>query len=240
MSFGNIMLIAVLTIAAVESTPDDVVPESEQLTSKALQVACNPTKDGRCGPQFGGTTCDPVNGGLFCSKSSWCGYTDAHKANGQKAYDYRYQCALAPCPGGNSIPPNPTKNGRCGPKFGDTTCNPGYGGDKTKTWLFCSQKSWCGNTDAHKTNGQKAYDYRPPCAICPTQKPTNDGRCGPKNGDKTCNPNREDIRVSPQFWWLQETWLFCGEHGWCGNSDYHKTKSQKAYDYCDNNQFIMN
>ena len=96
MSFRIIMLTAVLTIAAVMSAPDDIVPESVQLTQSP--VACKPTTDGRCGPQFGGKTCSPGDGGdntkswLYCSQSSWCGKSDAHKKNGQKAYDFRAGC----------------------------------------------------------------------------------------------------------------------------------------------------
>jgi hypothetical protein len=120
MSFRIIMLTAVLTIAAVMSTPDDIVPESVQLTQSP--AACQPTTDGRCGPQFGGKT-----------------------------------------------------------------CNPGDGGENTKNWLFCSQFSWCGNSDAHKANGQKAYDFRDACAAPAACKPTTDGRCGPEFGGKTSN-----------------------------------------------------
>merc|ERR1712226_708692 len=49
---------------------------------------------------------------------------------------------------------NLSKNGRCGPKYGNTICPAGY----------CSKWWWCGTSALHKSTHQAAYDAKPACA----------------------------------------------------------------------------
>merc|ERR1712115_253821 len=49
---------------------------------------------------------------------------------------------------------NLSKNGRCGPKFGNTICPSGY----------CSKWWWCGTSALHKSTHQVKYDAKPSCA----------------------------------------------------------------------------
>merc|ERR1712167_463151 len=49
---------------------------------------------------------------------------------------------------------NLSKNGRCGPKFGNTICPSGY----------CSKWWWCGTSALHKSTHQVQYDAKPACA----------------------------------------------------------------------------
>merc|ERR1711898_83275 len=50
---------------------------------------------------------------------------------------------------------NLSKNGRCGPKFGNTICPSGY----------CSKWWWCGTSALHKSTHQVKYDAKPACAL---------------------------------------------------------------------------
>merc|ERR1712216_1074142 len=45
---------------------------------------------------------------------------------------------------------NLSKNGRCGPKFGNTICPSGY----------CSKWWWCGTSALHKSTHQVKYDAK--------------------------------------------------------------------------------
>merc|ERR1739848_790022 len=49
---------------------------------------------------------------------------------------------------------NLSKNGRCGPKYGNTICPAGY----------CSKWWWCGTSALHKSTHQVKYDAKPGCA----------------------------------------------------------------------------
>merc|ERR1711881_514183 len=49
---------------------------------------------------------------------------------------------------------NVSKNGRCGPKYGNTICPAGY----------CSQWWWCGTSALHKKTHQAKYDAKKACA----------------------------------------------------------------------------
>merc|ERR1712226_1439826 len=49
---------------------------------------------------------------------------------------------------------NLSKNGRCGPKYGNTICPSGY----------CSKWWWCGTSALHKSTHQVKYDAKPACA----------------------------------------------------------------------------
>merc|ERR1711904_526000 len=82
---------------------------------------------------------------------------------------------------------NLSKNGRCGPSYGNTICPSGY----------CSKWWWCGTSALHKSTHQAAYDAKPACAAkkvvkkvvkkVAAKKPaapkcnlSKNGRCGPK------------------------------------------------------------
>merc|ERR1712164_8705 len=117
---------------------------------------------GRCGPKFGNTICPSG----YCSKWWWCGTSALHKSTHQAKYDAKPACAAkkavkkvvkkaakkvvkkvaAKC--------NLSKNGRCGPKFGNTICPSGY----------CSKWWWCGTSALHKSTHQAKYDAKPACA----------------------------------------------------------------------------
>merc|ERR1711985_65606 len=61
---------------------------------------------------------------------------------------------------------NLSKNGRCGPNFGNTICPAG----------FCSKWWWCGTSALHKSTHQVKYDAKPSCpakkvAVKVTKKP---------------------------------------------------------------------
>merc|ERR1711881_748920 len=85
---------------------------------QALMPKCNLSKNGRCGPTFGKTICPSG----YCSKWWWCGTSALHKSTHQAAYDAKPGCAAKkPAPKCNL-----SKNGRCGPKYGNTICPAGY------------------------------------------------------------------------------------------------------------------
>merc|ERR1711881_138066 len=48
---------------------------------------------------------------------------------------------------------NLSKNGRCGPKYGNTICPAGY----------CSKWWWCGTSKLHKSTQQPKYNARSGC-----------------------------------------------------------------------------
>merc|ERR1712072_1433383 len=48
---------------------------------------------------------------------------------------------------------NLSKNGRCGPKYGNTICPAGY----------CSKWWWCGTSALHKSTHQAKYDAQKRC-----------------------------------------------------------------------------
>ncbi|KAL0931504.1 polysaccharide deacetylase [Colletotrichum truncatum] len=130
-----------------------------------------PSKDGRCGPNFGFTTCISEPGATCCSAAGWCGNTADHcGASCQPLYG---NCAIStPRVSTSPVPPassssssstskstsSPTKvssapastasppistNGRCGSTQGGTTCikEPGA--------TCCSQYGWCGASADH-------------------------------------------------------------------------------------------
>merc|ERR1711881_416797 len=132
---------------------------------QALMPKCNLSKNGRCGPTFGNTICPSG----YCSKWWWCGTSALHKSTHQAKYDAKPTCAAkkavkkvvkkaakkaakkvvkkaaAKC--------NLSKNGRCGPKFGNTICPSGY----------CSKWWWCGTSKLHKSTQQPKYNARSGC-----------------------------------------------------------------------------
>merc|ERR1711881_495681 len=86
---------------------------------------------------------------------------------------------------------NVSKNGRCGPQYGNTICPAGY----------CSQWWWCGTSALHKSTHQAKYDAKPACAAkkdCTSFKLSNNGRCGPQFGKTYCKSG------------------FCSRWSWCG------------------------
>ncbi|KAF6834206.1 polysaccharide deacetylase [Colletotrichum musicola] len=143
-------------------------------TSRAATptTSVTPSKDGRCGPNFGFTTCANEPGATCCSSAGWCGNTADHcGASCQPLYG---NCAVstprvstssarsssssrpassstrvssATTPSGT---PPPSTNGRCGATQGGTTCikEPGA--------TCCSQYGWCGSSADHCGTGCQA------------------------------------------------------------------------------------
>ncbi|KAJ0344776.1 hypothetical protein COL154_007415 [Colletotrichum chrysophilum] len=130
-----------------------------------------PSTDGRCGPNFGFTTCVNEPGATCCSSAGWCGNTADHcGASCQPLYG---TCAISGAstsivrvssappssstPASSSTPvssangpsgtPPVSTNGRCGSTQGGTTCikEPGA--------TCCSQYGWCGSTTDHCGTG---------------------------------------------------------------------------------------
>merc|ERR1711977_805888 len=100
---------------------------------------------------------------------------------------------------------NLSKNGRCGPTFGNTICPSGY----------CSKWWWCGTSALHKSTHQAKYDAKPGCAAkkpAPKCNVSKNGRCGPKYGKTICPAG------------------YCSKWAWCGTSALHKSTHQAAYD----------
>ncbi|KAF8470060.1 glyoxal oxidase N-terminus-domain-containing protein [Kalaharituber pfeilii] len=98
--------------------------------------------DGRCGPNFSNTICDPKSSnypGGCCSANGWCGNTADH-------------CGVGCISGCTTTPPPPTTggattDGKCGRDNGGKTCV-GW-----STGECCSLYGWCGNTASHCGQG---------------------------------------------------------------------------------------
>lgn len=111
-----------------------------------------PSTNGRCGSRHGGATCrqQPL-GATCCSKHGWCG--SSPDACGKGCQPVFGTCKDVPEPGlstkatttttRKTQPTNISRNGRCGPKHGGTTCilEPGA--------TCCSGAGWCGRTKDH-------------------------------------------------------------------------------------------
>merc|ERR1711881_770025 len=147
---------------------------------QALMPKCNLSKNGRCGPSYGNTICPSG----YCSQWWWCGTSALHKSTHQAKYDAKPACAAKKAVKKAAPKCNLSKNGRCGPKYGNTICPSGY----------CSKWWWCGTSALHKSTHQAKYDAKPTCAAKKAVKkvvkkaaakcnlPKN-GRCGPKFGN---------------------------------------------------------
>merc|ERR1712072_730834 len=172
------------TTAKHKATHQPAFDASPHCTKKSAkkQPKCNLSKDGKCGKAHGGTIC-PVgwcNKAGTCgtdkmhkatmqrdfSASKLCS-AKAHmkrkiKKAAKKAAKKKWKevvkkvtkkpvkkvvkKAAAKC--------NLSKNGRCGPKFGNTICPKGY----------CSKWWWCGTSALHKSTHQVKYDAQKRCA----------------------------------------------------------------------------
>ncbi|KAG7405848.1 Lectin-C [Fusarium oxysporum f. sp. rapae] len=131
-------------------------PPLSQTSPSSSTGTFPPTTDGRCGSHQGGATClHEPDGETCCSQYGWCGSTVDHCGRGcQPIFG---TCNDVPNPGlsttgTTTIITNPTTapistDGRCGPKYGGTTCieEPGA--------TCCSQSSWCGATADHCGTG---------------------------------------------------------------------------------------
>ncbi|RYC86268.1 hypothetical protein BFJ63_vAg10910 [Fusarium oxysporum f. sp. narcissi] len=140
-----------------QSNPTNTVdPPLSQTSLSSSTGTFPPTTDGRCGSHQGGATClHEPDGETCCSQYGWCGSTVDHCGRGcQPIFG---TCNDVPDPGLSSTGTttsitNPTTapistDGRCGPKYGGTTCieEPGA--------TCCSQSGWCGATVDHCGTG---------------------------------------------------------------------------------------
>jgi hypothetical protein len=91
------------------------------------------SRDGQCGPNYGGTVCEESGFGDCCSASSYCGSTDAYCGSG--------------CQGGLCLIRAPTTDGTCGIGNYGSTCDGWAGGS------CCSASGFCGNTEAYCGTG---------------------------------------------------------------------------------------
>lgn len=130
----------------------------------------------------------------------------------------------------------PTQDGRCGFGHSDQTCA------FEPIDKCCSQRGWCGSTEDHCGRGCQpvfgnCLDVAPPGAMstireeevsaCEVEVPTTlpvseDGRCGPHNGGRTCL-GVEGGTCCSQYGWCGATGEHCGEgcqvgFGTCGSS----------------------
>ncbi|KAF6801224.1 polysaccharide deacetylase [Colletotrichum sojae] len=149
-------------------------------TSRAATptTSVTPSKDGRCGPNFGLTTCANEPGATCCSSAGWCGNTADHcGASCQPLYgscavstprvstsSVRSSSSSRPASSSTRVSsstkassattpsgtPPPSTNGRCGATQGGTTCikEPGA--------TCCSQYGWCGSSADHCGTGCQA------------------------------------------------------------------------------------
>ncbi|CAM1503177.1 Fc.00g079530.m01.CDS01 [Cosmosporella sp. VM-42] len=158
------------------STSTTKVPTGTSTTSSSTATGSfPPTINGRCGFGQGDQTCKFEPSDKCCSQKGWCGSTEDHCGRGcQPLFG---SCNDTPTPGTSSTSttkaststsstkpastlststnkyPQPTssapisKDGRCGPSFGGTTCikEPGA--------TCCSSHGWCGNTTDHCGTG---------------------------------------------------------------------------------------
>ncbi|KAF7561932.1 hypothetical protein G7046_g2233 [Stylonectria norvegica] len=150
------------------STPTSTKPPTgtKSTSSSTATGSFPPTANGRCGFGQGDQTCKSEPGATCCSERGWCGNTSDHC--GQGCQPLFGTCDNVSPPGTSSqsstkapssstkasptIKPSPssaqptsssppvTKDGRCGPSYGGTTCisEPGA--------TCCSSHGWCGST----------------------------------------------------------------------------------------------
>ncbi|KAK1726336.1 polysaccharide deacetylase [Colletotrichum acutatum] len=131
--------------------------------------------DGRCGANFGSTTCFTEPGATCCSSAGWCGNTADHcgaacqplygncqisgassspapvsSASSSAAVPTPSVTSSAPATTGTAASPPLSTNGRCGTTQGGATCisEPGA--------TCCSQYGWCGATTDHCGGGCQA------------------------------------------------------------------------------------
>jgi len=207
----------------ITGTPSGNSESNNKGNSKSKKIST----DGRCGPDFGDTSCPS---GRCCSKYGFCG-TSADHCNQNCLQEY------GSCTGNGdansniiasySIPNIPiSTNGRCGVINGGTACPPGQ---------CCSKYGYCGNTSIYCNMGcQSEYGY---CShITDTAKPvititsvnssnlniTTDGRCGANIG----------ICPSGQC---------CSKYGFCGSTSTHcNLGCQPKYGHCTNSSNNFN
>ena len=149
-----------------------------QPTKAATSGAAKPRADGRCGKDFGGSTCD-ANGafGGCCSSYGYCGTTDGHclAANGcQNGCKDTTPSKGQPAKGDpapvSSRPPSSTTSGEpvlgkpttaaaakpTGVATTDGSCGAKFGNTVCGNWAqgsCCSMYGYCGNTTAHCGEG---------------------------------------------------------------------------------------
>merc|ERR1712164_227657 len=157
------------------------------------------------------------------------------------SFDRELQALIPKC--------NLSKNGRCGPQFGNTICPSGY----------CSQWWWCGTSALHKSTHQAKYDAKPACAAKkavkkvvkkaakkvvkkpkvkvtlkkkvakkPKVKVTLKKKVAKKAAAK-CNLSKNG-RCGPKFGNTICPSGYCSKWWWCGTSALHKSTHQAKYD----------
>ncbi|KAL2043167.1 hypothetical protein N7G274_004227 [Stereocaulon virgatum] len=218
---------------AVHPYPPSVEAKiSYRLVSRSVNniVSRGYSRDGQCGPNNGGLTCDPDSttySGTCCSSHGWCGGTADYCGAGCTS-----GCTTVTKPPRQADPPTaPRTDGRCGSDFGGSTCdaNGPYGG-------CCSHYGYCGSTAQHclfsngcqngctPAAGTTSADATKPTssvAASGTQEPvlgkpstapstgpvTTDGTCGAGNGNTVCGN------------WPQGA--CCSLYGFCGKTTAH-------------------
>jgi len=128
-------------------------------TTRTLQAivkkpSCNLSTNGRCGASYANTVCPTKQ---YCSKWNWCGATSQYKSTQQAKFSNGGACkALAAKPAAKC---NLSKNGRCGPSYGNTVCLSG---------TYCSKWNWCGAQALYKSTQQKKFSNGGACKTSKT------------------------------------------------------------------------
>jgi hypothetical protein len=164
----------------------------------------NPSTDGRCGPDFGGTTCEGTSYGDCCSIYGWCGSESS--SCGHLVCDPEHGTC-------DPVPEEPpvSQNGACGPpSFIGATCAGSTFGD------CCNWSGECGSGTAYCAPESCDPDY---------------GDCGgsgpPVSTDGTCGANGHTCAGST-FGGC------CSQYGYCGDaSAFCGTGCQTAFGICD-------
>ncbi|OUM59851.1 carbohydrate-binding module family 18 protein, partial [Piromyces sp. E2] len=151
---------------------------------------------GQCGKGIGS-----CGSGQCCSKYGWCGTDDKYCGTGcQEGFG---ECNSTRASSTTSSHPIST-DGRCGAKFGNTSCPDGK---------CCSKYGWCGTSSSHCDAGCQSE-----FGVCyGASHPTStNGKCGADNGNTSC-PNNQ----------------CCSKYGWCGTDDqYCGTGCQAEFGAC--------
>jgi chitinase len=155
--------------------------------------------DGRCGPNFKGTTCVGTSYGECCSEGGWCGDSEGHCGTG---------CISGKCKKGGT-----STNGRCGAGFGDAKClGTSYG-------PCCSAGGWCGDSDAHCGDGcQSGCDGNDGEIDLPNKGTVNDQDadriCGYKFDSKDPDVVRKSWKDSGAADWWEDFIYDTGAEDW--------------------------
>jgi len=188
-----LLALPLLTAATPVETENTLVPRQFTLLPPGVSA------DGRCGTQtIANISCVGSPFGYCCSSGGYCGNGTSYCGEGNCQSG---NCAKTTAPAGAVY----TKDGTCGPKYGNTLC-----GDK-EYGPCCSLYGFCGSDEVHCGAGlcqSGACKGTAPLSGGPSL----DSHCGPNfPGNKTC--------VGTTFG------ACCSTFGFCGNGTMYCAKA---------------